>query len=190
MDDQALIAEYQSGNREAGGELYDRYARKIYDFVFFRVSGKETAEDLTSEIFLKACKKIKDFVPAGGGFGAWIYRIARNQVIDYYRTSKKDFNLEAAEILSDNGRWAENEANRRLVGELKEKLVLLKPEQRDLIIMRVWDGLSYKEIAAIINKSEAAAKMSFGRALKVLKENLSEDLFISLLAILISTKYF
>ncbi|MFA5248339.1 MAG: RNA polymerase sigma factor [Patescibacteria group bacterium] len=185
MDDKDLIIEYGAGNREAFGELYDRYARKIYDFVFFRVSNKEVAEDLTSDIFLKACKKIKDFIPSGAGFGAWLYRIARNRVIDYYRTNKKNYNLEVAENLSDEGRWAEGEDNRLLVTELQEKLEILKPEQRDIILMRAWDELSYKEIATIIGKSEAAAKMLFFRALKILKEKLPEDIFILLCLILI-----
>jgi RNA polymerase sigma-70 factor (ECF subfamily) len=184
MDDWKIIAKYQAGDREAFGELYRLWVDRIYNFCYFRTSNKEAAEDLTSDIFLKIYKKAGKLEPFGNSVGAWIYRLARNRVIDYYRTDKKNYNLDMAETVSDDGDWLEKENNRRLLAELKEKVMLLKPKQREIIIMRVWDGLSYKEIAAITGKSEAALKMSFSRALKSLQGSLPADLFVLLYLII------
>ena len=80
-----ILREYQAGNLEHFGEIYDVYIKKIYNFIYYKTHHKETAEDLTSETFRKALSNIKSF-DTHRAFSSWLYRIAQNTVIDHYRT--------------------------------------------------------------------------------------------------------
>ena len=176
-----LIEKARQGDREAFGELYDFYVRRIYDFVYYRVSSKEMAEDLTSDIFFKALAKINSFNPEqkNSSFGAWLYRIARNRVIDHYRSHRPVASLEEDEnTFSDGGDLAEELKQQEERKIILKYLDILKPEQKELLLLRVWDERSYKEIALITGKSEAALKMAFGRAIKVLRQKMPADLLL------------
>ena len=162
--DAQVIQACQSGRLEEFGKLYDIYFKKIYAFVYFRTRHKEMTEDLTSRIFLKALENIGRFNPARGNFSSWIYRIAHNQVIDCYRARKSELDIDSLWDLKakdDVARSAETAEKMRLAAKTLKQLT---PEQRELVIMRVWDELSYKEIADILGKTEAGCKMAFSRA--------------------------
>lgn len=92
----AILAKAKNGEQSAFGELYNLYFKKIYRFIFFRVSHKEVAEDLAEEVFLKAFTKISS-TKEGSSFEGWLYQIARNLVIDYYRQKKSTVALEDVE---------------------------------------------------------------------------------------------
>jgi RNA polymerase sigma-70 factor (ECF subfamily) len=173
-EDLKTIESVWSGDKEAFGRLYEKYAKKIYDFVFFRVSSKETAEDLTSDVFFKALSGLWERKFSGGNFSAWLYRIARNRIIDHYRTAKVESPLQE-DSRSDEGAFERQAEARGRLREVADHLGSLKPEQREIVVMRVWDELSYKEIAAITGKSEAAAKMVFARALSALKRSIPPE---------------
>ena len=89
-----LIKASQNGQNEAFGELYDEYIQRIYKFIYFKTHHRESAEDLTSRVFIKAFEKIKTYNEGKSSFSVWLYRIARNTVIDHYRTNKIDINIE------------------------------------------------------------------------------------------------
>jgi len=89
-----IIVSCQQGDLEKFSWLYDKYIKKIYDFIYFKTTHKETAEDLTSQTFFKALEKIKTFNSDKGTFSAWLYQIARNTVIDHYRTMKKTVDID------------------------------------------------------------------------------------------------
>jgi RNA polymerase sigma-70 factor (ECF subfamily) len=184
--EEVLIERAKAGDREAFGSLYGTYIKRIYDFVYFRVACREVAEDLVSGIFIKTMENLLKFEPAKGSFSSWIYRIARNHVIDHYRTSKPQSSLDDAE-LSDEGRQVERAEDAIFFDQADKLLKRLKPEQRDVVIMRVWDELPYAEIAAITGKSEAAAKMSFKRAAESLRRIAPQD-WLSLLALFLVLK--
>jgi RNA polymerase sigma-70 factor (ECF subfamily) len=181
-----LINKARQGDREAFGSLYDSYLRRIYDFIYYRVSCQETAEDLTSDVFFKALDKIKSFDcnAKNSSFNAWLYRIARNRVIDYYRVNRSVSHLEEFENdFSDNGLSAEDLKKSQEQKAVLKYLDILKPEQKELVLLRVWDELSYKEIALIKGKSEASLKMSFSRAIKELRQKMPADLLLFCLLI-------
>lgn len=163
-----IISRFHQGETEAFGELYDLYSKQIFAFVVYRVNNRQAAEDLTSDIFMKALQAMPQFDEIKASFRTWVYTIARNRIIDYYRTNKTTDTLEVAMTFeSDSRAQQELEARERreLLAQLLERL---SPPQRDLVIMRVWDGLSYKEIATITGEAEVNLKMQFSRALKKL----------------------
>src|SRR3989339_340635 len=92
--EEAAIKKCQAGDPEQFGVLYDKYIKKIYDFIYYKTHHRETAEDLTSKTFMKALQNIGGFDLGRGTFQAWIYQIARHTVIDHYRTAKSDANIE------------------------------------------------------------------------------------------------
>ena len=180
-NDAAIIKKCQSGDPRQFGILYDRYIRKIYDFIYFKTHHKETAEDLTSKTFMKALSNLGRFNADIGTFQAWLYRIARNTVIDHYRTAKIDKNIEDVWDLSGNEDLARDVDTRASLKKVEQYLKKLAPEQRDIIIMRVWQGMSHFEIAEALGKTEASVKMKFSRAMIRLRREMPLALYIGFL---------
>src|SRR5215208_2275979 len=87
-DEPHLVRQAKTGNSEAFGQLYDAYLERIYRFVYFRVEDQQTAEDITSQVFLKAWSNLDRFSFSRTPYLAWLYTIAHNAVIDHYRTRK------------------------------------------------------------------------------------------------------
>ncbi len=179
-----LIDQCQHGDASAFAALYESYAEKIYAFVYYRTLHRETAEDLVSEIFLKALEKIRTFSTEKGSFSSWLYRIARNTVIDHYRTRKVEGDVESVPGLSSREDIERDADVRQRLQGVEAGLRGLKPRQRELLVMRLWDGLSHREIADITGLTEANAKMTFSRALHQLRTELG----ISSLAVLLLMK--
>lgn len=165
-----IVKKCQSGDLDAFGELYEMYVNKIYDFIYFRTSHRETAEDLTSLVFIKALEKIKDFNIELGYFSAWIYRIARNSIIDHYRTKKVNENIDDHSEIKDSTDLEYEIDIKCSIDTVKKHINKLNKEQKDIIVMRVWDGLSYEEISKIIGKSEANCKVILSRALTAIRK--------------------
>jgi len=184
MEDDALYAKQcGEGNTEAFGILYDRYIEKIYRFIYYKTFLKETAEDLTSDVFHKAFQKINSYNAAKGPFSAWLYRIARNTVIDYYRTRKSTVSLEDIfDVGEENRTVAEKDAVRTLE-KITEYLKTVNARQREIITLRIWEERSYKEIAEMLGGTEDSVKMAFSRGIRDLRETcgpLALALFIAL----------
>lgn len=159
-------------NLEQFGERYDEFFEKVYGFIFYRIQHKETAEDLTSQVFMKAVTHFHKFSADKASFSTWLLRIARNTLIDFFRTKKNYADLEKAfEVKSDED-LEEKVAVKMDFEKVREVLSLLKPDARDIVMMRLWDGLSYKEIAEITGKSEGALKMVFSRSVEKLQKQL------------------
>jgi len=179
-----LIKDCQNGKLESFEKLYDTYFQKIYNFIFFRTSHKETSEDLTSLTFIKALEGINDFKLDYGFFSSWLYKIARNNVIDYYRSKKSIDNIDDHENLkSDTNLESEIDIKYKL-DKVEKYIKDLKPEQKEILIMRLWDQLSYREISKIVGKSEENCKVIFSRSLKSIKEQSIFALLLILLKII------
>lgn len=158
--------------RENFGELYDAYSQKIYRYIYYRTQHKQTTEDLTSSVFLKALEHIGRYDPTKGSFSSWLYRIAHNAVIDHYRTETHTEDIETIFDLADDTNIERDADVSRNLARVREYLNKLNPEQRNIVIMRVWDELSYKEIADITGKSEESSRMVFSRTVRKLVQDL------------------
>lgn len=161
--EELIVKRCQQGQPHEFGQLYDAYIAKIYNFIYYRTHHRQTAEDLTSLTFTKAFVNIHSFSPEYGTFSAWLHRIARNNVIDHYRTFKPMDDITNAFDLSSKDDIERDVDTLLKIEKIKEYLQTLPSEHKDLVIMRVWDQLSYKEISEILGKSEASLKVSFSR---------------------------
>jgi RNA polymerase sigma-70 factor, ECF subfamily len=159
--------------RKQFAEAYDRYASCIYQFIYYKTYHKETAEDLTSNTFLRAYEKLHHFNPEKGSLGAWMYQIARNLVTDYYRARKNTVDIDDVWDLTGEQNVELDAENKEQLEELRQVLQKLPAEHRDLLILRIWQDLPYKEIALIIGKTEGACKMMFSRIIAKLRKELS-----------------
>lgn len=167
-----LVKKAKSGDSEAFGLIYDHYLDRIYRFIFLKVSNKEEAEDLSQQVFMKAWEAMVRFEDEGLPFASWLYRIARNLVIDFYRTRKSVVSLEENildELMSDQEDIEESVIRSQSQERIMEALKQLSDEQKDVIILRFVDDLSYREIARITQKNQAALRILHHRALKKLK---------------------
>ncbi|HYF05145.1 MAG TPA: sigma-70 family RNA polymerase sigma factor [Patescibacteria group bacterium] len=166
-----IVLACQKGDIAQFGTLFDLFHNKIYQFIYYRTHHKETAEDLTSQTFTKALVRIESYNPEKAGFTTWLYQIARNSIIDYYRALKPTSDIQDAWDLPSTSQPAREAELRIQLEKVNSYLQSLPSQQRDIILMRVWDGLSHKEIADILGISEASSKMTFSRVLaKLTKE--------------------
>ncbi len=187
MNDDALYTEKcKNGDAEAFGILYDRYIEKIYRFVFYKTFVKEIAEDITSDVFHKAYTKIASYNEAKGTFSAWIYRIARNAVIDHYRTAKKTVPIEDVFDIGVLDNTIESHDALLDFERVRVFMNTMTPRQREIITLRLWEEKSYKEIAEIIGGTEDAAKMAFSRAMRDLREKCGPLAVLFLIVSLVS----
>jgi RNA polymerase sigma-70 factor (ECF subfamily) len=158
----------------AFGQLYDRYHPRIYRFIYLKVGRREEAEDLAHQVFLSAWQHVEGYSHRGYPFSSWLYRIARNAVIDHYRTRRETQSIDEIdpENFADGGGLEAETANTLLLGEVRAILKEMKMEHQDVIIMRFVEELSLRETAALLQKSEGAVKLLQHRATKELKKRL------------------
>ncbi len=176
-DEKELVLKAQKGDNAAFGALYDRHLPAIYRFILLKVGGhKGEAEDLTAEVFLSAWQGIGRFEFKGYPFSSWLYRIARNAVIDHYRTAKKNVSLEAVpeEVFADRPETDERVDIGFAIARVQTHLAKLEPAYQDVLIMKFVEDMSNHEIAAALQKSEGAVRVIQHRALKQLKRSLEE----------------
>ena len=184
----ALAREFEGGSKEAFGQLYDAYLKPIYNFIYYKTHHKETAEDLTAQVFLKAYRSAASYHSSKGTFQAYIYQIARHAVIDHYRATRPSLNIDDIWDLGSNENVAKDAENRILLEKIQLYIKDLPALQRDIIIMRVWQEMSYTEIGKIIGKNETSCKMTFSRAIKKLRETMPEAAFALMLALIIKNQ--
>lgn len=180
MDDKEIAQKCQQGQTEEFGKLYDRYIKKIYNFIFFKTFHKEIAQDLTSQTFFKALEKIDTFDATKGEFSSWLFRIAQNLVIDNFRREKPQIDISEMFSLAGKESISQQTDNAQLLEKIENYLKTLEKHQREIVIMRVWDGLSYGQISEILGRTEASCKMMFSRTMSKLREDLA-PLFIAVL---------
>jgi RNA polymerase sigma-70 factor, ECF subfamily len=166
----------KTGNSDAFSELYNGNIKKIYDFVYFKTLNKELAEDLTSQVFLKVLKNIKHF--KSDNFAAWLYTITRYTIIDYYRSNKDTKNIDDCWDLADPVNLTDSVNDNLQLEKIRQAMKFLSASDRELLIMRLWLDLPFKEIANILNKKEGTVKVSFGRVINRLRQNVTPSLFL------------
>jgi len=164
-------------------KIYDDYSDRIYKFIYYKTYNREVAEDITSATFIKAIEKQDSYSKDKGHMGSWLFTIARNLTIDHFRKVKNHMDINDVWDLSTMEDVAVDVENKALLEELKVFLGDLKTAQREVIIMRIWMDMPYKEIARVMEKSESSLKMMFGRTIKILKNQMSETAFLTMILI-------
>lgn len=163
MTDEELALSYVDGNNRAFDLLLSRNQSKLFSYILFVVHDRETAEDLFQETFVKAIVRLQDgSYTASGKFGAWMMRIAHNVVMDWYRdmssrhivevTKDNDLsNMGGDDVLEGNieGRYV----NTQVMADVRRLIDTLPPIQREIVFMRYFQELSFKEIAELTNVS-------------------------------------
>lgn len=176
--DTDLVLSYRNGDNAAFDALYVRHLKGIYAFVFYRVMDRMTAEDLTSQTFIKALEHIGSYNPRKGAFSTWLYRIARNTVHDHFRVTRPHTNIDDVWHLEADENPFLDAAGSMDAVQIRDVLRKLPKDKREIVIMRLWDGLSYKEIADLTGKSEASCKMTFSRTIADLRTHMSASAFL------------
>lgn len=173
-----VINQCQQGELTQFSWLYDCYAQKIYNFVYYKTMHCQIAQDIASQTWLKALANINDFDVSRGNFSAWLYRIARNNVIDHYRSQKHDIDISTVWDLQDQTSLLEEVSDKLTLEKVRKYLEQLSATQKEIIIMRLWDNLSYAEIANITGQSETNCRMLVSRGLKKISASILTLLLI------------
>lgn len=170
---EAILA--SRGNKEAFGRIYDALFDRIYKFVYFRVSTHEETEDITEEAFLKVWNKIKTYKDVGISFEAWVYRIAHNTLIDYYRTKKTEESIDNHWDLADDKPTPEDLfLKNQLLQDVYDSLKGIKENYAEVVVLKYVNGLDYSEIAEILSKPQDQVRVLLSRAIKTLKQKVNE----------------
>jgi RNA polymerase sigma-70 factor (ECF subfamily) len=176
----ALVQRAQAGDAEAFGELYDRYVDLVYRYIYYRVGTPQLAEDLTSETFLRALRRITSFTWQGRDVGAWFVTIARNLIADHYKSGRYRLEMTTDDV-SESGasQLVEDGPENSVLGAMQNKVLLeavkqLNAEQQECIVLRFLQGLSVAETAEVMGKNDGAIKALQYRAIRSLGRLLPE----------------
>lgn len=184
LSDQQLLSAYLSGDKSAISILIDRHSKRVLDYIRMMVKNNEIADDIYQETFIKVVKFIDDGrYTDNGKFLSWVLRIAHNQVIDHFRQTKQQNNLSEADAgydILNTRKFADNTVEDKMVSQqiendLRRLVDKLPEEQREVVMMRYFGDLSFKEIAEQTNVSINTALGRMRYALinlrKMIKEN-------------------
>lgn len=169
MSDQELLTSYLAGNKEAISCLIERHSSRVYDYIRMMVKDRELADDIFQETFIKVVKVIDEGrYKENGKFLSWVMRIAHNQVIDHFRAEKQNKNINESTAGYDiigTQRLTTRSIEDQMVGEQIEEDVrrlveLLPEEQKEVVRLRYYGGLSFKEIA---DQTEVSINTALGR---------------------------
>ncbi|MFD8687986.1 sigma-70 family RNA polymerase sigma factor [Streptomyces sp. NPDC059651] len=171
----ALVSAARTGNATAFGDLYTEHRGPVYRYILSRVRDSYLAEDLTSETFLRAYRRIDSFAWQGTDIGAWLVTIARNIVIDHVRLTARrpEVTTDDIDFLDQSEGSAEVSALAAFDGApVRHALDTLLPDHRQVIVLQSWSGLSCREVAAVMHRSEGAVKTLRFRAMANLRRAL------------------
>lgn len=171
MQDEIIIKEIKNGNKEIFGKLVEKYQDSLFTFIFYSVKDEGNAKDILQETFIKALKEI-DKYKEEGKFKAWLWTIARNKVMDFYRKGGKTVPLEE-EIIKQDDETSKNALGQIELNHIKSLIENLPPEQKEVILMRQY--LSFKEIASVLNCPLGTVLARLNRAIKKIQKSLGED---------------
>lgn len=169
----------RSGDAEAFSRLYDAYVERVSRYIYFRVAEDGEVEDLVSQVFLKAWENLGRYKSGSSPFAAWLYTIARNLVIDHYRTRKDMLPLEEALVLPSDMEMPDEAAQTRFdLEELRNALQYLTADQQQALLLKYIAGLPNESIARIMNKQEGTVRGLQMRGLQTLAKYMKEKEWI------------
>ena len=168
-----LVAEAQAGDEWAFGMIFDHYHEAVYRYIASRVHRPSDAEDLTQLVFVKALEALPRYEARGVPFGGWLFRLARNAVIDHVRTHRDHVDLESASQRPGGDAGPDEVvAVRQALDEVAAALDALTDEQREAIALRFFAGLSAREAAAVMGKQEGTVRGLQFRAIAAMRRSL------------------
>ena len=177
-NEEETLSHASQGDRDAFGQLYERYVERIFNYVYYRTGNLHDAEDLTARVFQRAMNHIKNYTDRGVPFSAWLYRIAHNLVANWHRdrSRKQEIPLDDLPVLPTKSDHPE----RNLVRSQEEEALLrmirrLPPERQNLLILKFVEDLSNAEIGLIMGRSEGAVKSLYHRTLLSLRDQLEDQ---------------
>lgn len=176
QSERLLVEAAVAGDTEAFAALYDRHLARVYRYVYYWVSSRPDAEDLTQQVFLQAWRAISRYRHTTATFVAWLLVIAHNVVISFFRRAKDVAYLASEPALDE--RWADPEAQafaRHDRHVLRKAILRLKPEQQQVIVMRFVEHFEYADIASALGKSEGNVRVIQHRALAELRRLLASE---------------
>lgn len=165
-----LVEQAQQGDQTAFGLIYDQLIDPIYRYVYFKTPSVEVAEDLTEDVFFKAWKNLKKYKSQGVPFSSWVFRIAHNEVVNFYRQNKEVLELDETwqDYKTENS--PENLMERQFIQkEIQIALRDLPEQQAQAVILKYINDLSNQEISETMNKSETAVRILLSRGLAKLQ---------------------
>jgi RNA polymerase sigma-70 factor, ECF subfamily len=172
IHEEEKLVEKAKESLQAFDLLYDHYLPKIYSYILNRVGSQEIAEDVTSKTFLKAMTKLKSFEYRGYTFGAWLYKIAHNNIVDYYRSKKGlEVDLEKMKevLVANKGEISkEDQIERQTI--LLEAISKLPENYQQMLTLRFFEELSNQELADVLGCSKNTATVGVHRASKALRK--------------------
>jgi RNA polymerase sigma-70 factor (ECF subfamily) len=170
-----IVQRARNGDSDAFGRLYEKSLDRVYRYIYFRVTDDDIAEDLTSKVFLKAWENLPRFKAGSSPFIAWLYTIAHNAVIDYYRTKRQTAPLDEITSLPSTDPLPDEQYDRLFAARaLRESLQQLTGLQRDVVTMKLIDGMNTQEIATRLHKSCGAIRALQMRGLQALAKILRD----------------
>lgn len=178
LSDEKILAKAIAGDKKAFGTLYDKYATRIYNYIYYRTGSAQDAEDLTSRVFFRAMRHITNYRDRGVPFTAWLYRIAHNLVANWHRDSSRRQEVE----LEDGYRASKGDEHpEHALMQSEDQNALLDiirqlPEERQqLLILKFVEHMSNAEIGEIMDRTEGAIKSLYHRTLLSLREAITKD---------------
>lgn len=174
--DKELIELARENNTQALAEIYDRYAEPIYRYLYRLLGDAAEAEDLTSEVFLKLLQALDTSKAPRDRLLGWLYRVARNLAMDWFRREGKRKTLSLDEELVANGDSPSATVEERQVRQrLRKSISELAPSQQQVILLRFGEGLKVSEVSRLMGKSEGAVRVLQHRAVKRLSKLLERE---------------
>jgi len=173
--DERELVEMAKSDTLAFGELYERYVKRIYNYVYYRTGNHEDAEDLTARVFHRALQHIHKYQDRGLPFSAWLYRIAHNLVVNWHRDRKRRTLVSLDDLIVKS---LSHEAPEHITEQREEQELLLRairslPDDRQqLLILKFTERLSNAEIGEIMGRTEGAIKSLYHRTLLSLRDEI------------------
>lgn len=168
IDIKNLVKQAQKGDKQAFAALYEFYFNKISQFIYFKVRDSDVAVDLAQQTFLNAWRSVDKYHDIGLSFSAWLYTIAHNLVVDYFRKKDQAIRIyDILETLSQEPTFVDQTINR---DQLDRAIAKLNEVEQQVILLRFLEGFTTQEIAKILKKSKGAISTVQYRALAKLKK--------------------
>lgn len=175
LSDTELVDLAKEDNKEAFGELYERYVEKIYNYIYYRTGNHHDAEDLTARVFFRAMGHIENYTERGVPFQAWLYRIAHNLVANWHRDRGRrkvipldEFIASSLRVDAPDRQAEDNEERERLLAAIRR----LPEERQQLLVLKFVEHQSNAEIGEVMDRTEGAIKSLYHRTLIALRDEL------------------